>query len=117
MTEATVLDNRNLPNSIPENINVVVEIPKGSNIKYEFDPTTGYLSVDRKLYTAMHYPCNYGFIPNTLEEDGDPVDVLVLGDWPVVPMSMIKAVPVGLLFTKDEEGLSLIHISEPTRRS
>jgi inorganic pyrophosphatase len=116
VTEATVLDKRNLPNSIPENIHVVVEIPKGSNIKYEFDPTTGFLSVDRKLYTSMHYPCNYGFIPNTLEDDGDPVDVLVLGDWPVVPMSMIKVVPVGLLFTKDEEGNDSKIISVPNSK-
>jgi inorganic pyrophosphatase len=116
VTEATALDKPNLPNSIPNNIHVVVEIPKGSNIKYEFDPRTGFLSVDRKLYTAMHYPCNYGFIPNTLEDDGDPVDVLVLGDWAVVPMSMIKAVPVGLLFTKDEEGNDSKIISVPNSK-
>ncbi|MDP9197455.1 MAG: inorganic diphosphatase [Thermoproteota archaeon] len=104
MTEFRIVDNSNLSNDTLENVQVLIEIPKGSDIKYEFDPTTGFISVDRKLYTAMHYPCNYGFIPNTLEDDGDPVDVLVLGDSPLVPMSMIKVVPVGLLLTKDEEG-------------
>ena len=55
---------------------VMIEIPKGSNIKYEYDTESGFILVDRKLFTAMYYPCNYGFIPNTLEKDGDPLDVL-----------------------------------------
>jgi inorganic pyrophosphatase len=88
----------------PEEINVVIEIPKGSNIKYEIDDETGALFVDRKLFTAMFYPCNYGFVPQTKEKDGDPVDVLVLGNDPVVPMSVIRATPVGVLITADEEG-------------
>jgi inorganic pyrophosphatase len=88
----------------PEEINVVIEIPKGSNIKYEIDEETGALFVDRKLFTAMFYPCNYGFVPQTKEKDGDPVDVLVLGNDAVMPMSVIRANPVGVLITADEEG-------------
>lgn len=88
----------------PDEINVVIEIPKGSNIKYEIDDETGALFVDRKLFTAMFYPCNYGFVPQTKEKDGDPVDVLVLGNDAVVPTSVIRANPVGVLITEDEEG-------------
>lgn len=88
----------------PEELNVVIEIPRGSNIKYEIDDETGALFVDRKLFTAMFYPCNYGFVPQTEEKDGDPVDVLVLGNDPVVPSSVIRANPVGVLITADEEG-------------
>jgi inorganic pyrophosphatase len=88
----------------PEEINVVIEIPKGSNIKYEIDDETGAVFVDRKLFTAMFYPCNYGFVPQTKEQDGDPVDVLVLGNDPFVPSSVIRANPVGVLITADEEG-------------
>ncbi|HXG06818.1 MAG TPA: inorganic diphosphatase [Nitrososphaera sp.] len=88
----------------PEEINVVIEIPKGSNIKYEIDKETGALFVDRKLFTAMFYPCNYGFVPQTKEKDGDPVDVLVLGNDAVIPTSVIRATPVGVLLTADEEG-------------
>lgn len=88
----------------PDEINVVIEIPKGSNIKYEVDDSTGALFVDRKLFTAMFYPCNYGFVPQTKEKDGDPVDVLVLGEDPVAPSAVIKANPVGVLLTADEEG-------------
>ena len=57
----------------------IIEIPKGSNIKYEYDTKSGFIKVDRRLFTAMYYPCNYGFLPNTLEKDGDPVDVLGTG--------------------------------------
>jgi inorganic pyrophosphatase len=88
----------------PDEINVIIEIPKGSNIKYEIDDETGAVFVDRKLFTAMFYPCNYGFIPRTKEKDGDPVDVLVLGNDPVVPSAVMRANPVGVLITADEEG-------------
>ena len=88
----------------PEIVNVVIEIPLGSYIKYEVDKKTGVLFVDRILYTSMHYPFNYGFIPNTLEEDGDPVDVLVLGYEPLLPGSVIEAKPIGILEMEDEEG-------------
>ena len=90
--------------SAPEEINVIIEIPKGSSIKYELDNTSGLLFVDRILLSAMYYPCNYGFIPQTKEEDGDPIDVLVLGNDPIVPLAVIKARPVGVLLTEDEKG-------------
>lgn len=85
-------------------INVVVEIPKDSRIKYELDRETGILFVDRKLYTSMVYPFNYGFVPGTLEEDGDPVDVLLLGEESLFPLSVVRATPLGVLLTEDEEG-------------
>ena len=88
----------------PDEINVVIEIPKGSSIKYEIDAESGMVFVDRKLFTAMFYPCNYGFIPQSREDDGDPVDVLVLGNDAVIPMSIIRANPIGVLLTEDEEG-------------
>ncbi|HEY7506108.1 MAG TPA: inorganic diphosphatase [Nitrososphaera sp.] len=99
-----LVDNLKAGKNPPDEINVVVEIPRGSNIKYEIDDETGALFVDRKLFTAMFYPCNYGFVPQTKEKDGDPVDVLVLGNDPVVPSSVIRANPVGVLITADEEG-------------
>jgi inorganic pyrophosphatase len=87
-----------------EIINVVIEVPKGSSIKYEIDIESGAILVDRKLFTGMFYPCNYGFIPHTKEEDGDPVDVLVLGNDPVVPMAIMRAHPIGILVAEDEAG-------------
>ena len=88
----------------PELVNVLVEIPMGSNVKYEYDSEKGVIFVDRFLYTAMFYPFNYGFIPGTLEEDGDPVDVLVVSSQPVMPGTVIEARPIGLLVMEDEEG-------------
>ena len=88
----------------PNEINAVIEIPKGSSIKYEIDVESGMVFVDRKLFTAMFYPCNYGFIPRSREDDGDPVDVLVLGNDAVIPMSVIRANPIGVLLSEDEEG-------------
>jgi inorganic pyrophosphatase len=85
-------------------IDVLIEIPKGSNIKYEMDLKTGKLSVDRKLSTSMYYPYNYGFVPNTEDSTGDPVDVFVLGDDPFEPMSIIKSRPIALLLTEDQNG-------------
>ena len=91
------------PNPSDE-IDVLIEIPKGSNIKYEMDLKTGKLSVDRKLSTSMYYPYNYGFVPNTEDLTGDPVDVFVLGDDPFEPMSIIKSRPIALLLTEDQNG-------------
>ena len=95
-------------------INVVVEIPKDSSIKYELDHQTGVLFVDRKLYTSMVYPFNYGFLPGTLEEDGDPVDVLLLGEESIFPLSVVRATPLGVLLTEDEEGKDSKIIAIPT---
>ncbi len=88
----------------PEEVNVVIEIPLGSAVKYEVDKETGAVFVDRILFTSMVYPFNYGFVPCTLEEDGDPVDVLVVGYDPIVPGAVIRARPIGVLVTRDEEG-------------
>jgi inorganic pyrophosphatase len=95
---------------------VMIEIPKGSSIKYEYDIESGFILVDRKLFTAMYYPCNYGFIPNSLEKDGDPVDVLVLGETPLAPLSLIKVIPVGVLKTEDEEGQDAKIVAIPTSK-
>jgi inorganic pyrophosphatase len=78
-------------------------IPMGSSNKYEFDKKTGLLKLDRVLYSAVHYPANYGFIPQTLGEDGDPLDVLVLGSTPVVPRALVVARPIGLISITDRE--------------
>jgi len=86
-------------------LNVVIEIPQGGEpVKYEFDKESGALMVDRFLHTAMFYPGNYGFIPHTLAEDGDPCDVLVVGRTPVVPGAIIRSRPVGALLMEDEAG-------------
>lgn len=97
----------------PEEIIVVIEVPKGSSVKYEVDKDSGVVMVDRFLYTAMHFPCNYGFIPQTLEDDGDPVDVLVLSTYPVQSGTAIKARPVGMLETEDESGMDAKILAVP----
>ncbi|ABL77546.1 inorganic diphosphatase [Thermofilum pendens] len=88
----------------PEDIYVVIEIPMGSNVKYEIDKESGMVFVDRVLFTSMVFPFNYGFIPGTLEEDGDPVDVVLLSHDPFVPGSVVRARPVALLEMEDENG-------------
>ncbi|WP_350335622.1 inorganic diphosphatase [Coralliovum pocilloporae] len=88
----------------PEDINVVIEIPKGSSIKYEVDKDSGAVFVDRFLFTPMAYPADYGFVPNTLADDGDPIDVLVVGQDPLAPGVVIRARPVGVLIMEDESG-------------
>ncbi|MCC3750107.1 MAG: inorganic diphosphatase [Halorhodospira halophila] len=91
--------------SIPDDINVVIEIPlHGGPVKYEVDKETGALTVDRIMATAMHYPCNYGFVPQTLADDGDPVDALVITPLPLQPGSVIRCRPVGVLEMADESG-------------
>ena len=95
--------NTSEPN-LSDEIDVLIEISKGSNIKYEMDFKTRKLSVDRKLSTSMYYPYNYGFVPNTEDSTGDPVDVFVLGDDPFQPMSTIKSRPIAVLLTEDQGG-------------
>jgi len=82
----------------------VIEVPSGSKNKYELDKTTGLLRLDRVLYSAVHYPANYGFVPRTYCEDGDPLDVLVLCQEPVVPLCIMRARPIGVITMTDEEG-------------
>jgi inorganic pyrophosphatase len=90
----------------PDEVNVVIEIPAHSDpVKYEVDKSTGHLVVDRFMSTAMHYPCNYGYIPQTLSEDGDPVDVLVVTPHPLISGCIIHCRPVGLLQMEDEKGI------------
>ena len=89
----------------PNEVNVIIEIPvHGEPVKYEIDKETGAMFVDRFLNTSMRYPCNYGYIPHTLCEDGDPADVLVLTPVPLIPGSVICCRPVGVLAMEDEAG-------------
>jgi len=84
---------------------VVIEVPMGSKNKYELDKETGLLRLDRVLYSAVHYPANYGFIPRTFCEDGDPLDALVLGQEPVTPLTLLEARAIGVMRMRDEKGL------------
>jgi inorganic pyrophosphatase len=88
----------------PSDINVVIEIPQGSAVKYELDKDSGAIMVDRFLFTPMAYPAAYGFIPGTLADDGDPVDAMVLTPTGVVPGAVIRARPIGVLLMSDEAG-------------
>ncbi len=89
----------------PWEINVIIEVPlDGEPVKYEIDKASGAMLVDRFLHTAMRYPCNYGFVPHTLADDGDPIDVLVAGRTPVFPGAVVRARPVGVLVMDDEAG-------------
>ncbi|WP_200763889.1 inorganic diphosphatase [Nitrosophilus alvini] len=89
----------------PDKVHALIEIPYGSNIKYEIDKESGAVFVDRVLYSAMFYPANYGFVPNTLANDGDPADILVLNDYPLQAGSVIKCRLIGVLIMEDESGM------------
>ena len=98
----------------PEEINVVIEVPQHADpIKYELDKDSGAVFVDRFMHTAMHYPCNYGFVPNTLSDDGDPVDVLVVSDFALVPGSVITCRPIAVLQMEDEAGMDAKVLAVP----
>ncbi|ACM63976.1 inorganic diphosphatase [Campylobacter lari] len=90
---------------VPNKLNAVIEIPYGSNIKYELDKESGAIMVDRVMYSAMFYPANYGFIPNTLADDGDPIDVLVLNEYPIQAGAVIPCRLIGVLLMEDESGM------------
>ncbi|MEL6599096.1 MAG: inorganic diphosphatase [Pseudomonadota bacterium] len=104
----------------PRDINVVIEIPGGaaggSPIKYEIDKDSGAVFVDRVVNTPMFYPCNYGFVPNTLHADGDPTDVLVLVDFPLQPGVVIRCRPVGVLKMEDDGGMDDKLIAVPVEK-
>ena len=101
----------------PDNVNVIIEVPIGSDpIKYELDKESGALFVDRFLHTSMHYPCNYGFIPNTLSDDGDPLDVLVIGRRPIHPGAVMSVRPVGVLLMEDESGMDEKILAVPSSK-
>ncbi|MFT5549008.1 MAG: inorganic pyrophosphatase [Candidatus Azotimanducaceae bacterium] len=100
-----ILDRVGYGKNPPSDINVIIEIPSHSDpVKYEVDKETGAMFVDRFMGTSMHYPCNYGYIPNTLSDDGDPADVLVLTPVPVITGSVVRVRPLGMLQMTDEAG-------------
>jgi inorganic pyrophosphatase len=107
----------NNPDTVETFFNVVIEIPRGSRVKYELDKPSGMLRVDRVLYSAVFYPCNYGFLPRTYCGDGDPLDVLVLGHEPVVPLSIMRARAIGVMRMKDggeeDDKIIAVHIDDP----
>jgi inorganic pyrophosphatase len=104
----------------PAEFPAVIEIPKGSKIKYELDKDTGLLRVDRVLYSSVIYPANYGFIPQTLGDDHDPIDVLVLMQEPVVPLSILRVRAIGMMTMLDQgendEKIICVHLDDPEYR-
>jgi len=109
-----ILDRVLTGRNVPDDINVIIEIPAhGEPIKYELDKDTGAMFVDRFMSTAMHYPCNYGYVPHTLSEDGDPVDVLVVTPIPLITGVVVRCRPVGMLKMTDEAGIDAKVIAVP----
>jgi inorganic pyrophosphatase len=106
-----------LPDGDLEVFPVVIEVPQGDKNKYELDKATGLLRVDRVLYSSVHYPANYGFVPRTYAEDDDPLDVLVLGQEPVVPLAILDARAIGGFRMRDEHGDDIkvvaVHVHDP----
>ena len=104
----------------PEDFTAVIEIPKGSRCKYELDKKSGMLILDRVLYTATHYPANYGFIPRTYADDGDPLDVLVLCSEQIIPMTLVRVYPIGAMRMIDsgklDDKIIAVPFSDPTYR-
>lgn len=99
----------------PDDFTAVIEISKGGKNKYEMDKETGLLRLDRVLYTATHYPANYGFIPRTLADDGDPLDVLVLCQEDIVPMTLVRCYPIGVIKMVDEDSIDEKILAVPFR--
>lgn len=103
--------------SAPNQVTAVIEIPKGSKIKYELDKKSGLIKVDRVLFSSVHYPANYGFIPQTYCEDRDPLDVLVLGQESVVPLAIMRAKIIGVMRMQDQgeadDKLIAVHADDP----
>ena len=95
------LDEQSVQRAFP----VIIEVPKGSKNKYELDKETGLLRLDRVLFSAVHYPANYGFIPRTFCDDGDPLDALVLGQEPLHPLTIVEARAIGVMRMRDEKGI------------
>lgn len=90
----------------PWDVNVIIEVPAGTEpVKYEMDKESGALFVDRIMHTSMRYPCNYGFVPHTLANDGDPVDVLIANRTPIMPGAVVRCRPLGVLIMEDEAGM------------
>ena len=91
--------------SVEKSFPVIIEVPKGSKNKYELDKETGLLRLDRVLYSAVHYPADYGFIPRTFCDDGDPLDALVLSQEPVYPLTLVEARAIGVMRMRDDKGI------------
>lgn len=109
------IDKIDIGDNPPQDVNVIIEVPLGGEpIKYEIDKESGALMVDRFLYTATQYPCNYGFVPHTLSDDGDPIDVMVVGNRPLVPGCVVSSRPVGVLIMEDEAGMDEKIIAVPS---
>jgi len=108
----------NNPDTAHERFNVVIEIPRGSKLKYELDKPTGLLRVDRVLYSSVVYPANYGFLPRSYCDDGDPLDVLVLGNEPVIPLAIMQARAIGVMHMQDEgkgdDKIIAVHVNDPS---
>lgn len=101
----------------PNQINVIIEVPMNADpVKYEMDKDSGAIFVDRFLATPMYYPCNYGFIPGTLSDDGDPADVLVVSDYAIISGAVIAAKPIGVLIMEDEKGMDEKIIAVPASK-
>lgn len=100
-----------------ELVNAIIEIPRGSKLKYEMDKESGLIKVDRVLMSSVHYPANYGFIPKSFCEDGDPLDILVLGQEPVVPLAIMTAKPIGVMKMRDQgeadDKIIAVHAHDP----
>ncbi|MCA9478339.1 MAG: inorganic diphosphatase [Nanoarchaeota archaeon] len=102
---------------LPEEVTAFIEVPKNSMLKYELDKESGFIKLDRVLYSAVHYPGDYGFIPQTLSEDGDPIDIIILSNFPVVPGVIVTARPIGVLEMIDDnerdEKIIAVHATDP----
>jgi inorganic pyrophosphatase len=102
---------------LPDYFTAVIEVPKGSKNKYELDKASGMIRVDRVLFSSIHYPANYGFIPRTFCADNDPLDVLVLGQEPVAPLTLLKARPIGVMMMRDngeaDDKIIAVHANDP----
>ncbi|MCC6278685.1 MAG: inorganic diphosphatase [Oligoflexia bacterium] len=101
----------------PQLVTAIIEVPKGSKIKYELDKDSGLIKVDRVLFSSVHYPANYGFIPQTYCEDNDPLDILVLGQESTVPLSIMVAKPIGVMKMADQgesdDKIIAVHAHDP----
>jgi inorganic pyrophosphatase len=101
----------------PKVVNAIIEVPKGSKIKYELDKKSGLIKVDRVLFSSVHYPANYGFIPQTYCDDHDPLDILVLGQEAVSPLSIMRAKPIGVMKMVDQgesdDKIIAVHADDP----
>ncbi len=112
------IENISIGKDAPNQVNVIIEVSMNSSdpVKYEMDKDSGAIFVDRFIATPMYYPCNYGFVPHTLSEDGDPCDVLVVSDFPVIPGCVIPVKPVGVLIMEDEKGMDEKILAVPAKK-